>query len=312
MTNAMTAWDKIVGQERVRAHDGVSPIFRADKPEHDATQALPSNYYNYINGQTGFMREAVFYKSLLGYLDRLPQESFDILVVAGSVGCEAYSGAILKQMMGIQKNIRFHTTDIAQPYLDVAKAATYPASWVDGCPKKISPYFNRHANSDACTVRDDIRHSVIIRDAEDVRDIDAPQKFDVVVGMNFLMHVITKESSLYGMNKLSDIARERAAKSNRTRTEALKELMGPYYRDIDPILKNMMRLSHHLLCVNRLEDTPYFHSHRQAETDIFANNGFSKTMDADWHTKPSTDLEDNKTAGNYSRNRDYTQVLVRG
>ncbi len=306
-------WSKVVGQNSVREHDAVSSIYPSDKKiNRDMSEAVPEDYYDFVNGQTGFMREAKFYSELLRYLGQLPQERIDVLVVAGSVGCEAYSAAILKHMMGIEKDIVFHSSDISKVYTDVAKHAVYPKDWVLPHGEKLSPYFNAIVDGDGFVVCQDIQDSVVIRDAEDVRDISAVHQFDVVVAMNFLMHVVTSTAHYYGFDEFDRMIAEYANKNDLSRNEARKIIDVPFLDHVDPILTSICSLSRHLVCVNRLEDTPYWHSNRKAERDIFADNGFSLTMNAEWGVCPSSDLEDNSQAGEYSRSRDYTQVFVRG
>jgi hypothetical protein len=290
---------------------GTFPLYPAAKRMQGEGQIDAD--YRFVNGQTSFFRELALYENLFKHIQTLDQEKFDILIAAGSVGAEAYSAIILARMMGLDKKINIHMTDISEPYLGVAREGIYQENWMNGLPYDLSSYFNSLGNG-YVQINADIRESLTVRQAEDLRNIDTSQQYDCVIGLNILMHIRTNRASFYSMEDFIDIVETEKAKSkHKTRAQITEELNAHTIKDdIDPILNNLCRLSRRYLCLNMLKFTPYPSSVLAKSNDNpLSKSGFSHAMTSEWKKVAFPELSNQMTDYHCKKSRGGAYVFTR-
>lgn len=167
-----------------------------------------------VEGSTMFFRNPELQENLVSQLfQKNPDaETLSVLVVPGSVGCEALSYAAIAYDLGGSNKIRIDTFDISPDYTDLARLKTYPNVFEEAIPEKYMKYIQRDAGSGFSFI-DEISSRVNVLPPCDVLDFKPSAKYDLVVCMNLLMH-LKEEDIPRVIEKLSDLSRGMVAFNN--------------------------------------------------------------------------------------------------
>ncbi len=159
-----------------------------------------------VEGSTGFFRDEKIQESLIGeVLSRTESSPVRILVVPGSIGCEALTLSMIAHAIDPSRNVQIDTFDVSDLYTDVAKLAVYPEQFKDNVPERYQKYFNANLNDGYIEIDEDVRSNVNILPAQSVFEFEPEEPYDLVVSMNFLMH-LDAEQSVHALQKMSQLS----------------------------------------------------------------------------------------------------------
>jgi hypothetical protein len=133
-----------------------------------------------VDGTTKFFRHTAPMKRLIAHLKKqtLPAHS-KILVAPCSVGCEAYSFAILAQEEGLFEHhptLVIEGLDLQPAFIDAARTGHVPLRFLQTMPQRYHAYFAQTAHrtdrhEPLFSVRDDIRARVRFLPAQSLLDV---------------------------------------------------------------------------------------------------------------------------------------------
>ena len=159
-----------------------------------------------VEGSTGFFRDAEFQTKMISeLLNRSGDSPVRILVVPGSIGCEALTLSMIAHKIDPNRDVQIDTFDVSDLYTDVAELAVYPEGFVKNVPDEYSEYFEESSAGPYVGVSDAIRSRVNVLPAQSVFDFEPSEQYDLVVSMNFLMH-LDVEGSKNAILKMSQFS----------------------------------------------------------------------------------------------------------
>lgn len=167
-----------------------------------------------VEGSTMFFRNPELQERLISqlFLKNPQAETLSVLVVPGSVGCEALSYATIAHDLDRSRKIRIDTFDVSQDYTALAKLKTYPKVFENSIPEKYTKYA-RYKEDGNFSLEDEISDRVNVLPACAVLDFNPAEKYDLVVCMNLLMHLKAEDIPRV-IEKLSDLSRGMIAFNN--------------------------------------------------------------------------------------------------
>ena len=145
-------------------------------------------------GTTCFFRHANVYKNILDFFKN--KDCIHILVTASSIGCEAYSIALLfaNSDLAKTKQLFIDCVDISPTFTDFARKGQYPKDMVTDMPLEYQSYFTKIQDSEFYQLDAKIMSFVNILPATNLLHFVTENKYDAVYAMNFLMYL--KEGEL--------------------------------------------------------------------------------------------------------------------
>jgi hypothetical protein len=185
---------------------------------------IPSNYPRDgdFAGPTLYLRYPRQQIALIDYLCALPrQDDMRILVVPGSIGCEAGTLAMLaeqKELFEKHDRIEIHSLDISELFTAIAATGCYPEYALPVIEDlavrhsiSLAPYFNLFAQDEEraerrfMTVKPEIMNRIRLLPAGNVLDLEPDKPYDAVV-CNWLLDHVYPHAFRY-IEKLCSISR---------------------------------------------------------------------------------------------------------
>ncbi|MCB1539070.1 MAG: hypothetical protein H6865_08365 [Rhodospirillales bacterium] len=244
------------------------------------------------NGQTAFRRAPDAQDQVIDWIaariaQAPPQAKIRLLVVAGSIGCEAYTYAMLAENAGLfaGERLKIESVDISDAFTRYARRAEYPVEALRGLEPQLTQHFTVAA-SGVARVNADIRDRVRILPHCSLARFQPGTAYDVVVASNLLKHIHNNLMAYKPRYEHARQSRQAAA------------------------IGQLCALTSNLLFVDMIEETPFASHFKKAPFNPFAEAGMVY-LDADLKpcggtgAYPTTGLE----ASACIEHRDYVHAL---
>jgi len=255
-------WQSVTRRINVSMHDGYRTIY----PRHIIGQrkrfSRKSSAPGY-SGQTAFYRNPNAQHAIINWTKNKTGKR-RILILPGSIGCEAYTFAMIAANEGLSQNeLEIHSLDISDEFTRVAKSGIYPAQALLGLPQSLTQYFSECSNEDFVAVRDEIKERVTFLPHSSLKRFKTPQAYDGVVCQNLLKHIYN--NIWLNLQSFSRVHKDKNKDPLRHARQS------PQLHAINKLCD----LTKDVLFVDMIEETPFYFGHGTAPFNPFAERGMA-------------------------------------
>ncbi|MBU6236039.1 MAG: hypothetical protein KGQ41_09355 [Alphaproteobacteria bacterium] len=290
-TSPMTYQDRFAraaGNLQIRATEGYRMLYLRHVVGERSLYSRSSRACMY-NGQTAFYRSPSAHAQIMELLAARPSHERRVLVVAGSIGCQPYTLAMMAANAGLD-NVRIDTFDISHVFMRVAREGVYPVGALAGLPPELVRHFNIPADGGYAAVSDDIKARVNFLPHSSLQKFKADAQYDVVVAENLLKHIYNNLAFSRGVKNI------RHARQNK-QAAAITQLCN---------------LTRGYLFVDMVEETPFAFHRGRAPFNPFAEAGMvyldARLQPFDGGVRYPTDEKDVVAS---IKKRDYIHALMK-
>jgi hypothetical protein len=164
-------------------------------------------------GQTGFYRYPHFQPKLIDALyDLPPQDEIRILIVPGSIGCEAVTLGILadrKKLTDKHKSLVIHSVDLSKEFTEVAVRGLYSPDAIKHLPRELLAYFENAANPNSVKPSPAALRNITYLPSQGLMDIHTDKPYDAVICANLLQWILqggSRRRTIAHMKKLCNLS----------------------------------------------------------------------------------------------------------
>jgi hypothetical protein len=198
---------------------------------------------------TRFLRRKAFQNQLIQYFNRVPpQEGLDILVTAGSIGCEAVTLAALAYDARLPERhgrVTVHSVDLSEKFTAIAQEGVYPVhDHFLNLPTTIRAHFKVAADGQSAQVLPHLKQMVNILPARKITDLRSEKPYDATLGLGVFYWIQDSSDAFESVRQLSSLSRGLVCvngleRHNSTERECLQPLMGTMLEALDAQWKPM-------------------------------------------------------------------------
>lgn len=268
-TSKMDTWQKA-------AHDGDTHL---QSVQEDGL--FREDIYIPYNGKkvrsettTCFFRLHDLYQEILNYLVKQQTDTnpIHILIAGGSMGCEAYSAAILADnLFGPNHPFIFDTVDISEDMTEIARQGIYHKRMLEQVQRNFLSHFQDATQERFTEVKSDIKDKVNCLSAQKIESLEPRKQYTAVIAMHVLCHL--------------------------------------YYHDNAQVTSNFMlsltKLSHGIVCLNgprsmKLPKSPHIKALEKEDFHTIAKRNWQQNAKAPEDSHANTTAQQNTIDANES------------
>lgn len=146
-------------------------------------------YGSPVVGTTQFMRYPAFLSRLAEHINTA-DKPMRVLVVPGSVGCEAYTLAMLLHNLSDGKTqASIDTFDMSPSFSDIAENGLYPSLVLRALAPDLQRHFALATDEKFAVLDEQIRQAVNVLPPQNVFDFQAEQPYDAVICSNLIQYL---------------------------------------------------------------------------------------------------------------------------